>query len=408
MMNQSNSRFMFCFAKLCAVFLALAVHSIAYTQNTPAAKITLSATTNRQPAKGRDTIRYQAEISNIGDTAIFNMMVGRTGDPNTTLIPGSFQSTPVAIPAAFPTILEDQSVSLVLNGVDPDGDKLDFVLVQNTQNGVLGGITSLSNTSASIQYQPNPDFSGNDQFTFFVLDNDGNRDTSAILLSILPVNDAPSFSGGADVTVLEDAGQQTLANWATNLNAGNMNEVDQVLIFNILNNDNVDLFAALPSVNPEGTLTFTGKENTAGTATLVLNIQDNGGTDNGGVNTSAPDTLMINILPVNDAPAFTKGNNIIIKTDTTLQTFANWATAISAGPADEQSQTLTFIIESNDNPSLFEIAPQISADGTLTFKAAPEAVGVANISIRLKDDGGVENNGIDLSNIHTFSITLEM
>ena len=34
-------------------------------------------------------------------------------------------------------------------------------------------------------------------------------------VTVLSVNDAPSFTKGANQTVLEDAGPQTVANWAS-------------------------------------------------------------------------------------------------------------------------------------------------------------------------------------------------
>ena len=40
------------------------------------------------------------------------------------------------------------------------------------------------------------------------------------------VNDAPSFTKGADQTVPEDAGPQTVEGWATNIKAGPEDEAD--------------------------------------------------------------------------------------------------------------------------------------------------------------------------------------
>ena len=52
--------------------------------------------------------------------------------------------------------------------------------------------------------------------TFQVFDEEGNA--SNVLtrtLNVLPVNDAPSFTVGPDVAVLQDAGPQTVNPWAT-------------------------------------------------------------------------------------------------------------------------------------------------------------------------------------------------
>ena len=48
--------------------------------------------------------------------------------------------------------------------------------------------------------------------------------------------------------------------------------------------------------------------------------------------------------------------------DAGAQSVNGWATAISAGPANESAQVLDFIV-SNDNNALFSAQPAISASG---------------------------------------------
>ena len=48
----------------------------------------------------------------------------------------------------------------------------------------------------------------------------GGSESKTFVLTINPVNDAPSFTKGADQTTNEDAGAQTVNNWATNISAG--------------------------------------------------------------------------------------------------------------------------------------------------------------------------------------------
>lgn len=407
MTNKRRHGFPWLLCQLLCIVCAGAAPCLAFTQSSPTIQATLSSSTTRQPAKTLDTVFYQATLINTGDTSAFNVFVNRIGDPNTTLIPSSLKSTPIAFPAQFENVLEDQPISLLLKGLDLDGDSLRFSIIETTRQGMLSGITALSDTTAELNYQPNTDISGTDTFTFAVTDDDGNPDTSAIILAILPVNDAPSFTPGAPIEVLEDAGNQSITSWATNINTGPADEAAQTLEFKILNNTKPDLFLEIPVLNADGTLTFRANPDSNGIANIVLQLKDNGGTINGGVDTSAPDTLMITIIAVNDAPSFVKGQDIVLTTANQVQTFPNWATDIKAGPIDEQNQTLIFLIEENDNTPLFEEGPNISADGTLTFKPAPDAVGVANIKIRLKDDGGTDNAGVNVSDIQIFSITLE-
>src|SRR3989442_2958614 len=103
-----------------------------------------------------------------------------------------------------------------------------------------------------------------------------------------------------------------------------------------------------------------------GSATVTVTLSDNGGTANGGVDTSASQTFTITVTPVNDAPSFTKGANQTVNEDASAQTVASWATAISAGAANESTQTVDFVV-SNDNNTLFSAQPAIAANGTLAF-----------------------------------------
>lgn len=124
--------------------------------------------------------------------------------------------------------------------------------------------------------------------------------TDQSLITITPVNDAPTFVKGADQVVDEDAGLQTVAGWATAI----VNpEAAQTLSF-VLSSDNSDLFSIQPIVNANGNLVFKSANDAYGTATVSVYLQDNGGTANGGDDTSAVQTFTITVVPV-DAPPLT-------------------------------------------------------------------------------------------------------
>ena len=72
----------------------------------------------------------------------------------------------------------------------------------------------------------------------------------------------------------------------------------QTLTFQITNNSNAALFSAAPAVSSTGTLTYTPASNGGGTATITVNLKDNGGTANGGVDTSPSQTFTITVTPI--------------------------------------------------------------------------------------------------------------
>jgi hypothetical protein len=114
----------------------------------------------------------------------------------------------------------------------------------------------------------------------------------------------------------------------------------------------------------------------------------------------------ITVNAVNDAPSFVKGIDQTVNEDAGAQTVNGWATSISAGPADESGQTLTFNVTGNTNPSLFSAAPAISSNGTLTYTSAPNANGAATVTVTLSDNGGTANGGVNTSAPQSFLITV--
>ena len=233
--------------------------------------------------------------------------------------------------------------------------------------------------------------------TITVSASDGTESVSnPFAVTVSPVNDAPTFTKGADQTVLEDAGAQTVAAWTTNISAGPADEAGQTLAFNV-STSNDGLFAALPAIDPfTGDLTYTPADDANGTSTVTVSLSDNGG----GSDTSANQTFVIDVTAVNDAPTFTKGADSTVLEDAGAQTVAAWATNISTGPADEAGQTFSFNVSTN-NDGLFAALPVIDPlTGDLTYTPADDANGTATVTVNLSDDGG----GADTSASQTFVI----
>jgi uncharacterized repeat protein (TIGR01451 family) len=218
-------------------------------------------------------------------------------------------------------------------------------------------------------------------------------------------NLAPTFTAGANQTVFEDTGAQTVAGWATAISPGAADEADQTVTFAVTANTNAALFSVAPAVSPTGTLTFTPAPDAEGAATITLVLQDNGGTSNGGADTSAPQTFTITVNGINDAPGFTANNPPAVDEDAGAQSIPNWA-AFSAGPASESAQTATYAVSNVSNPSLFSTVPAVASNGTLTYTPAANATGTSTFEVAVQDDGGTANGGVDSSASQMFTITV--
>jgi hypothetical protein len=71
---------------------------------------------------------------------------------------------------------QNESVGLVLSGVDMDGDPLSYVVTSDPAHGTLSG------TPPNLTYTPSNSFAGDDSFTFIA--NDGSDDSTSATVSI--------------------------------------------------------------------------------------------------------------------------------------------------------------------------------------------------------------------------------
>ncbi|HYG78294.1 MAG TPA: autotransporter-associated beta strand repeat-containing protein [Planctomycetota bacterium] len=305
-----------------------------------------------------------------------------------------------------PSPLEDVTYTITLTGNDPDGDTLTFAIASGPTNGTLGAIVPVNANTATVTYTSNLNYNGADSFTFTVADALSTSAPATVSMTVVAVNDVPVFTAGTDQTVLEDSGAATIAGWATGISAGPTDEAGQTLTFTVTANTNPALFSVQPAVASDGTLTFTPAADENGTATITLQLADNGGTANGGVDTSATQQFVINVTAVNDAPSFTIGADQTVVEDAGAQIVNPFITVISAGPANESTQTVSFLISGNTNPALFSAGPSISSTGVLTYTPAADANGTAIISVQIQDNGGTANGGVDTSAVQQFTITV--
>jgi predicted extracellular nuclease/methionine-rich copper-binding protein CopC len=167
---------------------------------------------------------------------------------------------------------------------------------------------------------PGSNFNGPIEVTLTVTDPDGDTDDASFTVDVTPVNDAPSFASAGDVSTAEDVGAVSIASWAAAISAGPADEATQNLSFAITANDNAALFSVQPSIASNGTLSFTPAPNANGTANLSVVLSDDGGTANGGSNSSVAVQFAINVASVNDAPTISTLPDISVDQDEAGQT----------------------------------------------------------------------------------------
>eukprot|EP00961_Rhodomonas_salina_P250523 3386737-Rhodomonas_salina.1 len=256
-----------------------------------------------------------------------------------------------------------------------------------------------------------------------------NTTTVPMNISVLSVNDAPSFDlQNPVVEVLEDAGLQQIALFAQNISAGPPDEIGQNLTFSFeYVSGDVVLFSHEPeillsdilissgsnssflngtnssdsnSTDQKGTLVFRTALHSNGYMTMNLSLQDDGGVARGGSNITTK-TIVISILAVNDNPTFAIASLLTIREDEfslNNASLSNVITNISRGAPDEVNQTLTFfLIRTDGNSSLFSSYPSVVVDGDtafLIFSTIENAYGNATFLVSARDDAAEYNLSI--------------
>jgi VCBS repeat-containing protein len=310
--------------------------------------------------------------------------------------PGTYSlyvnAPPVAANLAY-TLNEDQALAadaahgLLTGGSDPDGNPLTAAVVAGPAHGALQ-----AKPDGSFTYTPTQYYSGPDSFTYKVNDGRLDSNTATVALTVNFVNQEPSFTAGPNQSVLEDAGPQTVTAWATNVSAGPPSEAGQALNF-IVTTSNPGLFSAAPAISPAGTLTYTSAPNANGTATVTVVLHDDGGTANGGVDTSPPQTFTITVAPVNDPP--TADNHSV----TTLEDTAATVT-LSGSDLETPASALVFTVTSLPTlGTLWDGATPVALNAqftgspkALTYRPNANANGADGFTYTVTDRGDPDNS----------------
>jgi hypothetical protein len=155
------------------------------------------------------------------------------------------------------------------------------------------------------------------------------------------------------------------------------------------------------SVNAAGTLQFQPAPDSNGVFLLKVRLKDNGGTQSGGVDTSLY-FKTVQVKAVNDAPIFK-----VISNDTASNGAARvrpgFLLKLTPGPSDESWQSLDTTITCS-RPDWFSVLPSFDGD-TLRFEPIADTLGTCDVFVRLKDNGGLADGGVDSLNTG-FTITL--
>ncbi len=304
------------------------------------------------------------------------------------------------------TLSEDVSYHFIASDFpffDADNDFLDKIIFVNSDHNNY--FTFDSDTIASpficddiskLVFTSNLDEFGENytEFSFRVVDSFGSTslDTNIVVINVAPVNDAPHINLISDLYIMEDSHNLLLP--ITGINAGPANELQNLSVkafADLVNIDNIQY----NSPEETGLVIIDPMDSAFGIIPVTIQIVDDGGTTNGGIDTFST-TFNMHISPINDPPIFNflEKIQLIEDSETTIE-----LTGIQAGPL-ETGQQINISVQSNNtdilpHPVLIYNSPDTTA--TLTFSTIPNIFGLSSITITMSDNGGTDFGGQDLT-----------
>ncbi|WP_424584904.1 PKD domain-containing protein, partial [Tunicatimonas sp.] len=170
------------------------------------------------------------------------------------------------------------------------------------------------NPNGVYLFESRPNSNGDANLTVRATDNITRQTYEQTLrFEVAAVNDAPIFAlTGDEVTVAANSERQTVPNFATNIAPGPAEATDengQTVNFTVTA-DNQELFSEQPNISPDGTLTYQVAENQAGSAEVLVTLQDDGAFNGSNVNTSEQQDFTINIEAPQASDLTLTGNTV--------------------------------------------------------------------------------------------------
>ncbi len=325
---------------------------------------------------------------------------------------------PLAVGDGY-TTLEDTPLqiapdSVLANDSDDNGDALTAI-----KNSVPGhGLLAL-NLDGSFVYTPTLNTNGSDSFTYHAYDGGLNSNIATVNLSITSVNDAPAGTNQT-LSTLEDVSYTfALADFGfTDPHDNPANKFYRVKVNSLpaqgilkLSETTVtaDQFVTAADITA-GKFVFSPVANANGApyASFTFQVEDDGGTANGGANLDpTPNTLTMHVTSVNDAPV---GMN---QTVTTLEDVSYTFALADFGftdPLDSPANSFNRVqITTLPGQGILRLNGTVVTVGQfvtvtditanrLAFTPALDANGTpyASFTFQVEDDGGMANGGVNL------------
>lgn len=252
----------------------------------------------------------------------------------------------------FETVNEDTPKQIVFNASDAETHPLEITIFNLPDHGTLSPFP-LWEPAESIQYTPNPGYSGPDFFTYMAFDGENFTDMAVVYITVTAVNDAP-VANSTPLSLYEDQPTSFVLN-ANDEEGSPLNA--EVLTQPLHGTVTVEGLNAL----------YTPAANYFGADSFTFRVSD-------GTQISNTATVSILVDAVDDSPT-SQNLDVFVQEDGTIQIFF---------PVnDVDSSTFTFHL--HDLPRFGSFAGQNGSTPNMTYTPNPNFFGPEFLEFRIGD-----------------------
>jgi hypothetical protein len=305
--------------------------------------LTLSTYSNNEQVIVSGSVNVCGTLKPIADTVVIN-----TDTCNVNINPQALNDNV--------TTDEDNPVTIspLLNDIDNSNTVLSVSIQTQVKNG-----SGVVNTDKTINYTPNANFNGRDTLSYAITDGNGLKDTATIIITVNPVNDAPTLN--PTTYTLSNVQQNSANNFSADILA-NAQDVDgDNLSFGLL----FSRKGGTASAN-NGQISYSPLMNFSGKDTVDLQV-----CDNQTPSLCVSGFLYIDVLPLQNQKPVATAVNAVINEDqpATIDLTANISDADITDVL-----TITTLPESNTNGGTISVndktifyTPAANFNGTDAF-----------------------------------------
>lgn len=247
-------------------------------------------------------------------------------------------------------------VDVLANDIDPEG--LPLVLVSASANSTTRGTVSLTSTN-KVRFVPAADFFGTDRFDYTMRDAGGQSATASVIVTVLPINDAPRPVD--DIIRTDEDTAATLDLFANDVEV----EGDALAFVSMSQPAHGQV-----QTGSGGSVTYTPASNYHGPDAFSYTVQDPSGAQ-------AQADVRIEVRPRSDAP-IAANDSAVTNEDTSV------VIDVLANDTDADGDTLS--VSNHSTPQHGTVAPSVG--GTLTYTPAANYNGSDSFTYEVSDGHG--------------------